>query len=438
MRLAMFDCMDATAALLEKRRDFYRACAYELQELIAKTLSGEALLSVNARVKKEVSLREKILRKRLYLEYDNPYDLLGSLSDLIGIRAECRFLREEAYLFEALCESCTQRHDDGYFSIPTHPNIRFDLSVLQPQTQQNGLSIYRIDGKYHKNGVTAPFELQIKALVHVFWAEVEHQLIYKNNSYIMMDGFLKKLLYSNYDSLQQIDSHLQLLYDQMRVPSPTIQASKYANIRPALSKTLSDLFLERMHEQMHFSVRMDGICDILTQYLLTRTIDTDNPIGAPIGALFERIRKAAQEPLIFDEALDLGGAIDVDDPFCSKLGCHLAQQINADYEWNLFFRLLFTLEEGDNLEIFSSFILLYEERFASDALYQALPQQERAAIKETVLLNLSEVMVQHDGISMFQEETIVELENAIRRICEKHVTDGGAIKRLLLNAIEAQ
>lgn len=413
MRLPLFDTMDDTITLLERRRDYYQTSAYELQALLSDTLRGDSLLGVSMRVKATVSLREKILRKRLYLQYDNPYDLLYNLSDLIGLRAECRFLSEEPLLFAALQTACTQQHADGTFSVPTHPNIRFDLNVPQPQAQQNGLHIYRIDGKYHKNGVSAPFELQIKSLVHVFWAEVEHQLIYKNNSYILLDSFMKELLYSNYNSLKQLDSHLQLLYDQMQKRSPAQGGVRSPELRPLLAKTISDVFFQRMRGQMGFSLRLNDACDILSHYLLARRADAEDSFDL----LFSRVYAAAVQPLSFEEALDLGGAYESDDPFCAALGCYLAQRLNSDYDWNLFFRMLFALEPESNLADFSAFLQIYRDRFADPSLYAVLPQPRADEVKREVLGLLAQVLIAHGDISMLFVTTMCRIEQAIRCIC---------------------
>ena len=40
------------------------------------------------------------------------------------------------------------------------------------------------------NGEKVNFELQVKSLIHVFWSEIEHEIIYKNNNYMLMDGFM--------------------------------------------------------------------------------------------------------------------------------------------------------------------------------------------------------------------------------------------------------
>lgn len=432
MRLPLFDMMDSTISLLAQRSEYYNDCANELQALIKEILSSDALLGVHVRVKSEKSLREKMLRKQLYMQYNDQYDVLNNLSDLIGLRAECRFMREENELYQKLCDACILPHGGGTFSLPSHPTIRFALSIEQPQQQQNGLSIYRIDGKYHKNGVSVPFELQIKSLVHVFWAEVEHQLIYKNNSYILMDDFLKKLLYSNYDNLKQMDASLQLLYDHMQVRSPDVFTVQYANMQPLLAKTISDVFLQRMQVQMGYSLRLNNACDILAQYLLTRSGNTINPLHKFIT----QIHSVSLLPLTFDDALELEGAYFAENAFHNAIGLFLSQQININYEWNVFFRMLFTLEEGNHLDSFSSFIEMYCSRFENETLYKAAPLERRQEIREQIFTHLSDILVSSGDISILFEKTICKLENAIRDICAEGCDSPELMRLCLQCAVE--
>ncbi len=431
MRLQLFNVIDDTISLLERRSDYYQSCAYELQTAIQETLGCDALLGVHVRVKSAPSLREKIIRKRLYLQYDNNYDLLNNLSDLIGLRAECRFLREEDVLYQQLCRACTKPHGDGTFSIPAYPTIRFSLSTQQPQVQKNGLAIYRIDGKYHKNGVSAPFELQIKALVHVFWAEVEHQLIYKNNNYIMMDGFIKKLLYSNYDSLKQLDNHLQLLYDELQTRNPSVLALPTGSMQPLLARALSDVFLLHMQRQLGYSTRLNSSCDILAQYLLLRIEQT----GTPLHTLLAQIRMVALDDVSFDQTLELGEAFYSDDPFQCAVGLYLSQQMNINFDWNIFFRMLFLLEGADAIGSFTRFVCLYCNRFQHDELYTdtPLPIDEQ---KEAILSMLSTLICQNGDISILFEDTIQRVEQAIRDICFESCQDRDAIRICLDCALQ--
>ena len=127
--------------------------------------------------------------------------------------------RGKSFIDATLRAAFTEKCADGLYCAPDQPNIRMELSGEQPQIQGNGYAIYRIDGLCGPIGQSVRFELQIKALVHVFWAEVEHEIIYKNNRYLLMDTFMKEMLSSAYDNLRSIDRQLYLIYNQIQLQS---------------------------------------------------------------------------------------------------------------------------------------------------------------------------------------------------------------------------
>ena len=156
----------------------------------------------------------------MYKRFSDPHTLLNELSDLVGVRVECRFLDDESVLYDELRQYVCMHDENGLSLFAGLSRNWSDMRGVQPQKQMNGLPIYRIDGWYTMaGGMVARFELQIKALVHVFWAEVEHEIIYKNNAYLLMDGFMKSMLNSTYDHLKLVDSQLHTIYKTIQVQS---------------------------------------------------------------------------------------------------------------------------------------------------------------------------------------------------------------------------
>ena len=64
------------------------------------------VLGAQSRVKAAASLRQKILRKSMYKRYHSAQEVLDNLSDLVGLRVECRFLDDEGVLFDVLRKMC--------------------------------------------------------------------------------------------------------------------------------------------------------------------------------------------------------------------------------------------------------------------------------------------------------------------------------------------
>lgn len=196
MRLKVFDTIDDTLRLLDSNMPLYREAVEEIHDYLKYLFVGQDMIvDMNSRIKSKESLREKIIRNRFYVENDTAQQILDHLSDLIGFIIECRFIEDEFHVLKHLRETLNQKNaEDGYYYHEQNPNFFLDVQSRQPQIQKNGFAIYRIDGYYLKNGHKINVELQIKALVHSFWGDIEHKLVYKNTNYYVYDDFMKELL----------------------------------------------------------------------------------------------------------------------------------------------------------------------------------------------------------------------------------------------------
>ena len=218
MRLKVFEIIDATVDLLESDRAFYESCLEDVRRLLRRLLKedNEMVMEVRGRIKGSESLREKIIRNRFYMKYERAEDILESLSDLIGVSIECRFIHEESELLAQLRSVLSEQNEEGFWFHPEYPQLSMDIRSHQPQIQKNGFSIYRIDGHYRREGRCVNVELQIKSLVDTFWGEIEHKLVYKNANYYVYDDFMKELLASLKASLTIVDRQMNIIFNEMQ------------------------------------------------------------------------------------------------------------------------------------------------------------------------------------------------------------------------------
>ena len=425
IRLPVFDLIDKTVKILNDNRKTLETYADVLQAYFHSALRDheESLVNISTRVKGDSSLREKILRKNLYKRYAYPEGIIQNLSDLIGVRIQCRFLEEERLLYDALRDRFTQSCADGLYCEPEQPNIRLEMRGVQPQQQNNGYAIYRIDGMCGPVGHAVRFELQIKALVHVFWAEVEHEIIYKNNSYILMDSFMKQMLSSAYDNLRSVDRQLYLIYNQIQNQSePEDSYLREASVRSLFAKAISDLFFRKMRDSLGFTLNFKRSCDILSRYILARQNPITHQPAQSLMDIFQRINRIAMADIDFEAPLALEAPFRGEEPFLNILADHLMMQMNADYDWNLFFRMLFTLEPGSNLEDFSNLLYMMRDRFCMEEIYEPLrefwSEEQIENFKQWLLVPLAHQLVADGTIQIIYEETfdtiVARLQTVVR------------------------
>ena len=104
MELELFDFIEQVAKVYEGRVPEYVYAETKLKrfyEQIAMENDNSAV-SVYTRVKTRESLKEKLLRNKFYLHFNDPKDALEHLSDVVGITIECRFIRNEAEIYRSL------------------------------------------------------------------------------------------------------------------------------------------------------------------------------------------------------------------------------------------------------------------------------------------------------------------------------------------------
>ena len=118
MKIDTFAYVDRVVNVLENDRAAFSQAAAELIAFLEQSLGGnDEIVGITDRIKTSASLREKIVRNGLYKQYPAE-ELLYHMSDIIGVRIECRFLADEQNVFSFLRALFCNRIVDGPFYAP--------------------------------------------------------------------------------------------------------------------------------------------------------------------------------------------------------------------------------------------------------------------------------------------------------------------------------
>lgn len=358
MRLKMFDIIDDTISLLEQNNAFYKSIEEEMYDVFKEIFKDEKemIVDISSRIKAKESLREKIVRNRLYLRYENASMILENLSDTIGFIIECRFIEEEYQVWKHLLKSFSKEQEDGFFTYENNQQMYLQCASKQPQMQKNGFAIYRIDGYYIKNHQKVKFELQIKALVHSFWGDIEHKLVYKNTNFFVYDDFMKDLLASMKANLTIMDRQLNLVYHQIQNMSKHDVGITQNDFEKLISKSINDLFAVKMNASIGFALNIKQTSAILGHYIFIKDIQHDTGDNERLSFLFKTFKKLYRIDIDFENRIEIAEPFVTNDVFSQILGEHLLEIMNEDYEWFVFFKMLFTIEPGRQIEDFYLFL----------------------------------------------------------------------------------
>lgn len=404
-KIDVFDYIERAASVLDANLVGFIHAADKLTEFLTARFGDiDATIGVTSRIKTRDSLKEKILRNNLYR--DAPAErIVFEMHDIIGVKIECRFFKDEAYIYEKIRELFCVDVGDGMFCPADKKAVRLKLDAPQPEKQKNGYNIYRIDGNVAYAGENYKFELQIKSLVNSFWSEIEHKLIYKNNRLNQFDNLMKEMLDSTHESLSGIDHQLSLIFD--RVSGNTI-SNQQEQIKSIITMGLNEMYTAIVKANTGIPVSITEYSEAIVDYLITASSYTNELKGESfiktiadnmskalgesaeatahrkqfdytdnysnmLFSLMKWMREIDYSTIAIGEQITLDVALDGVEGEIAKI---FLKEINDDFYLNTFFHIYFSLERGDDKQDFTDYIKYYADRIISgktqEQLYRTL------------------------------------------------------------------
>lgn len=429
MELELFSFVKGVTECLESSRSELLNACKDIELYFEEILSAhnEGHFKITSRVKSTLSLKEKILRNSYYKKYKFPEQLIANLSDLIGIRVECRFIEDENEIYKVLRKHFSQKNSEGYYYNSINKNIRLELESEQPQKQKNGFEIFRIDGLYENNNKTVNFELQIKSLVNVFWGEIEHKVIYKNSNYTLGNQFLKNIMLSIKENLLMIDNQLLAIdnqFNKMNAIDPTVRKGQLETL---LAKIIYDIYSTKMKNSIGFIVDFRDSCDTIMKYIFrTNNAEKLADYSDILLKTLARLNDISKNDISFNSEIKFERKLCFEDEFCNIIGNTIVMSINNDFKWNLFFRILFEIELGNNAEDFETFMKFIKNRFYSNKsfakLYLSFDKEEANKILNLLMKEIAYSFKIIDSIKFIYDNSIEEInkiiDNIVVLICE--------------------
>ena len=426
MRLEIFDFIDDTIDLIEEYEEVIKEGAQEIDIFFEEMfLHYDNVLNIVSRVKSKNSLKEKILRQDFYLKYKSPENLVENLSDLIGVRIECRFIEDEKDVYEKVLETFNIHQGKGYYYNEKKPNILLKLDDKQPQKQKNGFGIYKIDGKYIKGEESINFELQIQSLVNVFWGEVEHKVLYKNYKYLLTEELFKDVMHSLRENLSMIDRQLMILYNHLRDMDESNQDKRREQMESLLSKIVYEIYSEKTREEFGFIVDYRKTCDVIVSYVLKKNGNSEvYNYDKVFLEVLERVYQIEGNEIHFDNYIQFEKEIEYEDEFCKTIGEAILEIINKDFKWNLFFKIIFQIEPGSNEDNFKGVLVFLRNRFLGnlqnhEGLKSKLSPDEREEVYDYIMKLIATAFIENREIEFINDDNISCINKKINIVLNK-------------------
>jgi ppGpp synthetase/RelA/SpoT-type nucleotidyltranferase len=384
-------------------------------------------LTVNYRVKEPASVREKMIKNSYYRIFSSKEESVYNIQDIIGLRIECKFVDDEKYVYDLISSLFDQTEDHIYYYSGENPSLRLKLSEKQPQKQKNGFDIYKIDGRLEDGDVRLNFELQIKSLVNIFWGEIEHKIVYKNNSYVVMDDLVQDNMVSIKENLNLIDRQLHQLYRRYKRDDNAHMRHRIRSIDSVLSKMIHDTIANKMTSSIGFVTDFKKSCDSILQYILIENNAGDiSDYGRVMLDIFYITNNLAGEEILFDRHIRIDrDLLEANDVFCATVLGTILRLINVDFQWHLFFLIVFKMDGGKIEDDLNHFVRYYKSRFRAntsfDLLQSNLPAETAKKIKKDLVEEIAYIFKRKASINLLWKTGMAALNSALSRTIEEIV-----------------
>lgn len=358
MKLELFKYIDDVLDLFEYHRQELVSINKEVRNYFSDVLKDdERALNLSTRIKTPQSLREKLIRRNYYIKYPTPFEGFKKVPDLIGLRIECRFIKDEKEIYQKIIDEFRIYCGKGYYASNINKNIRLNLEDIQPQVLNNGFKIYKLDGIYKNSKTSYSFELQIKSLVNLFWGEIDHKILYKNYNYMIVEDFFRDIMHSIIDNLFMVDKQLMILYDHVTNSDASGKDPAEKQLKVLLSKIIHDVFINKIYGELGFVFNIKVSTDIIVEFIFMKLKkNKDNSYGEDFISLINRINEISTLDMNLEEYINVDEKPKFYDSFTRNIGNLILASLNKDFEWNIFFKIITTIDKESDNQIFEDFI----------------------------------------------------------------------------------
>lgn len=436
MKLELFNYIDDVMDLFDYHKIELAGVNKELKKYFTELfIDDDRLTNITTRMKTQESLREKLIRRNFFMRFPDPVSGFKYIQDLVGIRIECRFIKDEEDLYKKIIKDFTIKSDRGYYRSNKNRKIRLKLDDPQPQTLANGFKMFKLDGEYDTGSYIYCFELQIKSFVNVFWGEIDHKLLYKNYNYIVTEGFFREIMNSINDNLKMIDKQLMILYDHVKKQDASETISAEYQLKKLLSKILHDVFTTKIHEELGLYLNIKIITDIVVDFLFMKSSrNKDLSYGENFINLINKVNSVSGNEMDFEEYIVFKNKPRYYDNFSKGLIEVFSKVLNNDLDWNIFFKILQRLLQESYSDILTEFIIFvrYEYTCELKKLYEnkELPREKSQEFEKEILSLVLEEFNKTPTLEFLMDKSLNKFRNVLCEINESESKSRGRMLKI--------
>ena len=178
-----------------------------------------------------------------------------------------------------------------------------------------------------------------------------------------------------------------------------------------------------MNESIGFTMNIKNTSTILGHYIFLKDIRYDGGSNDRVTSLFKTFKKLNSIDLDFENEIEIEEEFLSQDIFIHILGNYLLSIINTDYDWYVFFNMLFAIEPGNNMEDFCMFLNVIKnylvDNYWLNTSFVKLPMDQSDLLHEECSKILAESLCEIGTIHIIYDDKMVAINHAFVTFIEE-------------------
>ena len=179
----------------------------------------------------------------------------------------------------------------------------------------------------------------------------------------------------------------------------------------------------KMNESIGFTLNLKSVSTILGHYIFIKDIRFDGGNNDRISSLFRTFKKLNSIQMDFENEIVMEDEFYSKDLFVHILGNYLISVINKDYDWFVFFNMLFAIEPGNNYEDFSLFLNVIKnylvDNYWLNTSFIRLPMDHSDLLHEELSRILANSLCEIGTIDIIHDDKMIAINKAFVQFVEE-------------------
>ncbi|MBF1124291.1 MAG: hypothetical protein HXL59_01740, partial [Solobacterium sp.] len=177
-----------------------------------------------------------------------------------------------------------------------------------------------------------------------------------------------------------------------------------------VARSINELVNRKMRESVGFTSDFKKCSAMIAQYVYVRDFINGEHNKERMMDYLETLNMLATSKLDLSEEIHLEREYQTEDEFCRIFGKYWQAQLNSNFQWHIFFAMLFSIQPGSNIDDFTDFCTIIKRLLIEPNWYRNTFQQfgddKAFEIQKDLELVLVNTLVKIDDIEIVHEDKV--------------------------------